>query len=282
MATSRAQAVRDLALYLDRLLEGTVAATPAPSVRSITDPALSDKARYLDLNDSYLRMASGTQGGQVRRTGPLQLDAGTIPLVRDLASAPAAGDTYELYLGTHPDDLILAINEALKRLYYLEEATITPDGSQDYVVKGASPVITGITDAAELVEVWWERGVAPSKHRDYMWWKPLVAGSTIKLRVYPAATTGTIVVDVLRFYAALATDAATTECPAKLLLAAAAVKYWEWLRHPSRRYMKGADELTIIEAEYQKALRELASEAGKVLPVVMRRRQLPTPFLMPL
>jgi hypothetical protein len=281
MAITLAQAIKDLALHAGRLLEGTVASSPAPTVKSVTDPALEDKGRLLDLADSYLRMADGGAIGQVRRIAKLQLDKGAVPVVRDFTASPAAAETFEIYMGVHPDDLKEIVNKALERLYYVEEQTVSADGTQDLVVKGAGAVVTGVSEAGDIIEVFWDRGNTDAKYRNYMSWWLFTTSTLIKMRIFPVVNTGDIIVRLRQYYSALVTDATTTECPPKLLLAASAVYFWEWLLHPMRRGLKSADEIVTIEREREKALAEFRAQAAKDLPPIIRRRQLPAPFIMP-
>lgn len=289
MTIARSAIIAESADRMGRLITGSVAADPAPTDRIFGNAELLDSMKAFDLRgSSYLRMSSGAAVNEVRVIGSHDIQKGTISLTRPLSVAPTAADTFEIFVGVNPADLVKRCNEALPALYQLfDEAvdlTALADPEQDFIVKGTGFVLdTEIDYKKDIVEVYHERGTEPYKRRQLMWWTVLEksADPQLTVRVYPVRTTGSLVFKVIRRYAALAADDDETECPDELIITSTIVRYWEFLRKPlAGGRLRSSDELPQIEKAYASALQDLAVAARDHLPVIIRRKQMTTPFIL--
>jgi hypothetical protein len=275
---------------MGRRITGIVTAITASDKSNFSDSSLSEAMLKHDLRGgSFVRMLTGTSGNinAVRRISTVQADSGTISLTRPLPAVPAVNDTFEIFRGVDPGDLGDRLNDALPKLYYVEEVTKDLTGlspTQDWVLKGTGSILsTDIVRDGDLLDIQHESGTAAAADlcRQYVWWKPLITATKITMRTYPIYTTGSLIFKIKRYYSTLATDTTATTCPDELAITGAIVQYWTWLRQPGAAgRLRGTDEVPQIDQSYKAAMQDFAVACALDLPRIFRRRQTATPFIL--
>jgi len=209
-------------------------------VTGTADSATSTTIVDADLEDSeesenrfyhwWLKMVSGDAEGDVRRVSAYTPSTGTLTVSRAFSATPAASDEYELHALISPEDLDRLINQALDRLFYMDEQEITAvSGQRNYGLA----TYTYLRTPDQLIDVLWKQGDTASKYR----YRPVGwymvrddAGSmTLDIRPYTVSSGDKIVLEIVRPYAALSNDAASTDCPEDWAVAAAMVEVYDWL-----------------------------------------------------
>ena len=247
MAIARKALRQELGFDLNELYVGTLS---AGNVNVLTDDALIDPDESASKYDrAWVRVTSGAADGEVRRVRDTDVDAavtgydpdnGTLTLSRALTGLPVATDTFELHSLLNPTDLDTCINRALRKCHYLERETIDPVADQrEYALAGYA----WITSRALVRDVYWRYGdtALEYRYRRMRWWKVTEDAGVLTLHVRPYGVDGKYVLEGIKAYAELDTDAATTECPEDWVKAGAEMEVYRFLAHrgpaeDSKRY----------------------------------------------
>jgi hypothetical protein len=198
-----------------------------PSSTTFVDESLIDYGGSGDekLLGAWVLVTSGTQLGTLRRVSTYNDKTGQVTLSR--AWTPPTSASYELHTKLSPADLKRCINAGLGRCFYLDRQEITAvDGQREYSLAA----YTWLTETKQLAQVLWKQGDTDNEHRylPLSWWQLSADAGALTLHVDPMTimSGSAYVLVALRPYAALATDAATTDCPLDWAKAAAMVEVY--------------------------------------------------------
>ncbi len=196
------------------------------TVTSATTTTLVDSSQVDTARDSayfgtpYLYIVSGTQAGTLRRVSEYAPSTGTFTLSRSW-TGPAAGSEYELHTRISPIELNKCIDRGLKGCDYLDEQEIAVVAEQRQY---SLATYTWLTRRQQVLDVFWKYGTESLQYR-YLpveWYEIRDDSGALTLDIRPVAyrSGDTLVLRAVRPYAALATDADTTECPEDWAVAA--------------------------------------------------------------
>lgn len=220
MATSRKSLRQVLGQDLNECYLGTIAA--GTLVTLLYDTALIDPDETESRFDrAWVKIVSGAADGEIRRIRQRDVGAGvygynpelgTLQLTRALINLPVADDGYELHTRLDPDDIDTRINRTLNKCYYLEREIINPVAEQREYSLAA---YAWLTEEAQVQQVFWRYGdtALEYQYRPMRWWEISEDAGVLTLHVKPYDTDGKYIVEAIRPYAELATDAAETDCP---------------------------------------------------------------------
>lgn len=224
-----------------------------------------------------VRPDAAAAADRVRRVSSADPGQGLLRVSRAWTNAPDA-EAFELYPPEFRPALIdAAINRGLKRLPYIIEESITPVANDNsYALSG----YTWVTNERSIREVYQEYNSSTRYTREeYPWWKVFSDAGTFTLRLHPYPSTATgnsIIIEGISYYTALATDAATTACPADWAAAAGLVELYRSMR----RQTHGQDT-TRWDAEFADQRRALTRLTRRYAPRRGRRIMPRTPWVGP-
>ena len=166
-----------------------------------------------------LRPDAAVAADRVRRITFHDRNQGVIKPSRAWTNAPTS-ETYELWPPEfRPADVDSAVNRALGELPYLVEEDITVSSlDNEYTIS-----YSWLTHERQVLEVYWKYTNSSLVSREeYPWWKVFPDSGVFKLMLDPppsSATGNSVLLEGKAYYASLATDAATTDCPLEWITA---------------------------------------------------------------
>ena len=224
-----------------------------------------------------LRPSAAQSTDRLRRVAHHDQDLGSVKPSRAWTDAPSASETYEMYPPDMRPALIdTAIDEALTRLSYRVEETVTPVNKQNTYTLAYS-WLTSRKQVFEVYREWTNNG--PVVRTEWPFWKVYEDAGvfTLLLDPIPVTITGmSIIVEGRAKYTALASDSSTTNCPLDWATYAGLVKTYKALRRNSI----GTDT-SRYSAELKDAQNELFRLSRVYAPGGSKRVMMRTPFKIP-
>lgn len=245
----------------NHFVQGVVSST---STTGLTVVQLRDDAFTDDVGlyvDHYIYTPVSAADDLERRIRTWTPSTGAIVPHRPWGVAPTNASAAEIHRFP-PSDVNRAINDGLARCFYMDWITVTPvANTRLYTVNVAN---TWITHPNQFVSAWWH--VTDSNDPDALDGIPNAEfeqdGSVIRLRINPPPYSDSgfdIQVQVRHPYAALTTEAATTDCPELWLRAAARVAFYQNYRRRASSN-KERDRFVLEERESEREALHLANQ----------------------
>jgi len=229
MSVSLKDLRQEVGYILDECFVGTIA---SPTTSSFIDEALIDWHGSGDtkLTGAWVKITSGGQAGTIRRVGSYDDSTGQVTLSRSW-TAPSAGDEVEIHLQLSPDEIDRCINRAIEQCYYIAQEEIVPKSDQ----RQYPLTYSWLSHPTQIRAVYWRVG-DPYERRFYpvRWYTTQedTGEFVLLIRPYAASVSNMLILEVMRPYSTLSSDASTTTCPKDWLRAAVEVEVYRFLaRH---------------------------------------------------
>ncbi len=226
--SSREALRQELGEDLSSMVQGTA---DSGSTTTLVDADLIDSLEENEqLEGAWVWMQDDTAGTTMveRRVRTYDPASGTLTFSRPFTDARASGMSYEIHKRLKPSQINTVINRTLARLAYVVTEDITVvSGQRNYSLSA----LTAFTQAKQAMRVLWRHGDTADEYsyQPITWWEVMDRGGTFYLDVFPYTTVGgsIMVFQYWRTYDTLATDAATTECPAEWVKAGAMLRIYD-------------------------------------------------------
>ena len=279
MATSTRLLIRQTASgRLGGCITGAITSSVTAPVATATDTnnLLDSDESENALIGNYFMFTEGNNAGVIRRLSSYVPASGVVAFGNSMSGNAVSGDDYEMQEHLSPTDWNTCINAALRRCTRRREAAVsfTDDYNQ---VSLAS--LTDLTRDNQILEVWTQTGPTGQKRRRRLMknvsWESYEDDDVLTLNLTKSLKADApnnleLYVAYIAPYAALATDAATTNCDLDWVVTGALLQametYPNQLEEPAKRTLK----MTTTDLQKEFRRHSMAQAAKRSVTVGVR------------
>jgi len=264
MSSTRLLIRQTSARRLGGCITGSATSSATGPTGSLTDTnTLLDTGESIyDLIGAYVMFTEGNNAGAERRIASEVPSAGVVAAGNNWSGNIVSGDDYEIQFHLAPSEWNLAINAALRRCTRRREESVTVVSDQNQYSLAA---LTDLTTPRQIMGIYKQQGDTGQKQRkllhtqrDYEIWDD---DNVLTINLFNALQADTdnnleILVVYLAPYAALSTDAATTNCDLDWITTGTLLQALEW--YPQRLEEAAKKTLQMSVSDFRKEFARLS------------------------